>query len=203
MSVFSLWVNSLPPFSPRVSHDAPTFALYKIPPSVSGDEKKRTWWIPSFDLGLSFYNAGRVAGEIRDIRIIADVHELRNTRKFYFYPTWLVDYPSFQRYHTERFKWLEKSVLRDWYSFIVGGQAKADIHLILEGGRWDNIFEGTMEIELQFASSKSVKWVSLARYRLIITEEMFSSKSCWTPSDKRVESLREFEGVAIDVTKNA
>jgi hypothetical protein len=122
VSVFSLWINSLAPFSPRVSHDAPTFALYRIPPQVSGDKTQRIWWIPSFDLAFSFYNAGRRSGEIRDVRLVADLVEHMNTRRFYFYPKWIVDYPEFQRRHSERFDWIEQAVVRDWYPFILGGQ---------------------------------------------------------------------------------
>ena len=193
VSILSLWINSLSAFSPRVSHDAPTFALHKISPKVSGDEAGRTWWIPSFDLGLSFYNGGRRDGEIRDIRLVAELVEHRNTRRYYFYPKWLVDYSQFQRHRPERFEWIDKSIIRDWYPFILGGQSEKDVHVVLEGDRWDHRFEGEMKIELQFASSKSSGWVSLAHYNLQIEEEMFSSKSSWGLYDKRIESLRKMD----------
>lgn len=194
VSLLSLWVNSLSPFSPKVSHDSPTFALYKISPQVSGDENGRTWWIPSFDLGITFFNSGRRDGEIRDIRLIADLVEPRNARRFYFYPKWLVEYSDFQCHRHERFDWLEKCIIRDWYPFVLRGQSDKDAHVILEGDRWDSCFEGSMKIELQFTSSKSDEWISLAHYDFYIEEEMFSSKSTWSLHDERLESLRKIDG---------
>ena len=192
VSILSLWVNNLAAFSLRVTHDAPTLSLYKITPDVSGSEDGKTWWIPSFDVGFSFLNAGRRPGQVLDIRIVADFEGHRSKKRYVFYPKWIVDYAAFQRKRTARFEWIHDAVLRDWYALTLGGQQDAHTHLILEGGRWDDRFQGRMICSLQVVSSEKRGWAELAEYEWLITEDMFDEKSTHTASDKNVEALRKF-----------
>ena len=120
VSMISLWLSSLAPFSLKVSHDTPTLAVYKITPSMSGSKSRRTWWIPSLDIGFSFLNAGKRPGEILDIRIVADFVERRSHKRYVFYPKWLVDYTRFQKDRAKRFQWIHEAVLRDWYPLSLG-----------------------------------------------------------------------------------
>ena len=191
ISLAALWANNLRPFSLKVSHDAPTFALYRITPSISGSENGKTWWIPSFDLGISFYNAGRVAGEILDMRVVAELKGHRSVRKYNFYPKWIVDYSIFQKNRTNRMKWIDLAMKREWYPIVLPGQQSESVHVILEGDRWDNKENGRMEYCLQILSSKKKKWVEFCQYSLPIHEEMFESKSCWSTYDSRIEELRK------------
>jgi hypothetical protein len=193
VSVASLWVNSLSPFRLRVSHDAPRFSLYKITPSVSGSKDGKTWWIPSFDLGVSFYNAGRVAGEVLDLRIVAELTSHRTNRKYTFYPKWIVDYARFNQRHTERFAWIEAAIIREWFPFTLGGQDQRELHLVLEGDRWDHKQEGTLKLVLEAISSKTKAWEEKASYELHVSEDMFESKSTYVAYDKNAERLRELK----------
>jgi hypothetical protein len=194
VSIASLWINSLAPFNPKLSHDAPTFRLYKITPNMSGNEKGETWWIPSFDIGVSFYNTGKVPGEISDIRIVGELAGHRTTRKFNFYPKWIVNYTSFKEHGSDRFAWIATSVLRDWYPFMLGGHDQKDLHIVLESDRWDHKESGELKLVFEVISSKSKKWITYANYSLHISEGMFEDKSSFSPYDEKIEKLRKMQG---------
>jgi len=191
VSFIALWINSLSPFKLKILHDSPTFTLYKITPSISGPKEGKTWWIPSFDVGISFQNVGRISGEILDARIVAEFKAHRSNRKYVFYPKWIVDYSAFQKDRAERFQWLKKAVIRDWYPIVLKGQSDVNLHLILESNRWDQNENGKMSYCLEVISSKKKKWIEYGRYSLSITEDMFDDKSCYTSFDNKIEELRK------------
>ena len=191
VSFIALWVNSLSPFKLKILHDAPTFTLYKITPSISGTTDGKTWWIPSFDVGISFHNAGRISGEILDVRIVAEFKGHRSARKYVFHPKWIVDYSSFNKDRTERFQWIKKAIIRDWYPVLLKGQSDVTVHLILENDRWDQKENGKMSYCLEVISSKKKKWIECGRYSLPVVEDMFDSKSCYTSVDNKIEELRK------------
>lgn len=191
VSFISLWVSSLSPFKLKVSNCSPTFSLYRIPPSISGTKDGKTWWIPSFDVGMSFYNTGRLSGEILDTRIVAEFRSHRSERKYVFYPKWIVDYAIFQRQRPERFEWIENAVIREWYPILLKGQNEVHLHLVLEGGRWDQKESGNMSYTLEVISSREKKWIECGKYSLLISEQMFDSKSSHTDIDSRIEELRK------------
>jgi len=191
VSFIALWVNSLSPFKLKILHDSPTFTLYKITSSISGSKEGNTWWIPSFDVGISFHNVGRISGEILDARIVAEFKGHRSNRKYVFYPQWIVDYSAFQKDRTERFQWLKKAIIREWYPVLLKGQSDINLHLILETGRWDQKENGKMLYCLEVISSKKKKWIECGRYSLLITEDMFDEKSCYTTFDNKIEELRK------------
>lgn len=193
ISSLSLWVNSLRPFNLRVSHDAPSFRLYRITPKISGSEDGKNWWIPSFDMGLSFYNLGRQPGEVLDVRIVCELRSHQTIRKFSFYPRWIVDYSQFQRSGSERFEWLDSAVLRDWYPFTLGASSEKDIHVVLEADRWDYKENGEMTLSLEIISLPGSKWRRLASYKLRVSEDMFEGKSSYSPYDEKIERLRKEE----------
>ncbi|MCC4632019.1 hypothetical protein [Xanthomonas dyei] len=193
VSLFALWVNALRPFRLKVSHDTPRFRLYRITPEISGSEDGSSWWIPSFDLGLSFYNVGKRSGEVSDVRIVGHLDGHRSRQQFVFYPKWVVDYATFQRAGSERFKWINSAVLRDWYPFTLGGESEKDLHLVLEPGRWDHKQIGELSLELEVFSSGSGKWTRKASYKLSVTDSMFDSKSSYAPYDEKMESRRNVE----------
>jgi hypothetical protein len=190
VSIASLWINSLKPFKLRLSHDSPTFKLYEIAPAVSGNKEGRTWWIPSFDVGMSFYNGGRLPGQVLDIRIVLELAGHRSSRRFVFYPKWIVDYSHFHRDHADRFKWLESAVLRDWYPFVLGAQSEKDLHLVLESDRWDHKERGQMKLTLEVIAAGSRQWSACATYALFLSEDMFGSTSSFTAYDEKIEKLR-------------
>jgi hypothetical protein len=191
ISLIALWCNSLRPFSLKVSHDAPTFTLYKITPSESGSENGKTWWIPSFNLSISFHNAGRIAGEILDMRINAKLEGHRLIKKYAFYPKWVVDYSVFQKYRTDRFTWASSAVKRDWYPIVLPAQQSESIHVIMEGERWDEKQSGRMTYCLQIISSRKKKWIEYGQYSLPIFDEMFEEKSSYSTYDTRIEEIRK------------
>jgi len=193
VAIASLWVNSLTPFSLKVTHDAPTFAAYKITPNISGSEKGKIWWIPSFDIGFSFLNTGRRPGEILDIRIIAEHTDSQPNKRYVFYPEWLVDYSRFNKDSTERFKWLDEAVIRDWYSISLGGHKDVHVHLILElmGERWDEKLNGNFECTLQYISTQKEEWIVLGEYNLLLMDDLFEENCTYVATDKNIEKIRK------------
>lgn len=191
VSFVALWVNSLSPFKLKILHEPPTFSLHKITPSISGSKDGKTWWIPSFDIGISFHNVGRISGEILDVRIVAEFEGYRFNKRYLFYPKWIVDYSAFNKDRTERFQWLEKAIIREWYPILLKGQSDVNLHLVLEADRWDQKENGKMTYCLEVISSKKKKWIECGRYSLHVTEDMFDDKSCYTTFDDKIEELRK------------
>lgn len=189
-SLISLWMNSLSPFRLRITNDSPTFSAYKITPSVSGNKEGKTWWIPSFDMAISFYNTGRRPGEILDIRIVAELKSRRTTKKSIFYPKWIVNYSAFQQYRANRFEWIDKAVIREWYPILLKGESETHLHLILESDRWEYAESGTMNLELEIATSDK-KWRKYRGYSLSYRDDIFDIDRSYTAYSDEVEGLRE------------
>ena len=84
VSLLSLWYNNLSPFKLMITHDTPTFTIYYITPQISGDTAGKAWWIPSFDVGFSFHNAGKISGQVLDLRIVAELKKLTFHYEIYF-----------------------------------------------------------------------------------------------------------------------
>ena len=113
LSLISLWKSSLTPFKLKARYSSPTFSLYKITPNESGGRK--TWWIPSIDMGFTFHNLGKCSGEVTDVRIVGNLKSLNHERKCDFYAKWIVDFPKFEQKRFNRFEWLDSSLNRNWY----------------------------------------------------------------------------------------
>ncbi len=190
VSLLAFWMNILAPFKLRVMNDQPTFSMYKITPNISGNKEGKTWWIPSFDLGMSFYNIGRRPGEIIDIRIVGKFDGHRTSKKFYFYPKWIVDCSKFQEYGTERFDWIEKAVIREWYPILLKGASETQLHIILEGDRWDHIESGEMSLSLEVATTRS-QWKEIQKCSLSFHDDIFETKCRYTAFSPEVEELRK------------
>lgn len=189
-SLISLWHTHFSPFRLKINHDVPTFALYKITPDMSGNKFGKTWWIPSFDLGVSFRNLGQQIGEVMDLRILAELTSKENVIKHTFYPVWVVDYNSFWKNRLDRFKWIECSVIREWYPFTLAGKESISMHLVLEHLRWDTIETGLMAFCLEAFCSQTKRWLELGRYSLHITKDLYETGSSCTPYDPRLEKRR-------------
>ena len=159
---------------------------------MSGDKKGRTWWIPSFDMSITFYNNGKRAGQVNDIRIIANYtdSETKHSETIYFYPKWIVDYSSFQRLRSERYKWLEESIIRERFPITVKGNDESYLHVILEADRWETKRKGEMSLTFQVHSSQHKKWKTCSDYMLSISEQMFGWYA-WTPFEKKLEQIRK------------
>lgn len=190
ISLISLWQSYLSPFKLRIDHSTPRFILYKITPKISGDKLERTWWIPSFDLGVSFCNLGQRTGQVLDFRITADLVTNDGTRHYEFYPKFIVDYKSFNENHTDRFIWIEKAVIRKWYALTLAGKETISLHLVMEHLRWDNIEEGMMTFCLEAFSSQTKRWLECERYSLEISKDMYEGKSSYETSDVKLEEIR-------------
>lgn len=190
ISVLSVWINYLKPFKLKVFNDSPTFSLYKITPQISGSEKGETWWIPSFDIGFSFNNLGKQSGVIYDIRLICKQNERQTKKEYQFYPKWIVDYSKFQKQNTNRLKWINDAVIKEWFTTILPASSSRDFHIILEGDRWDNKFVGRFQVALEIYTSKTNKWVKLSEYDWHVDEDMFEEKSTYTLFDKETNDRR-------------
>lgn len=191
ISLFSIWINYLKPFSLRIFNDSPTFSLYKITPQMSGSETEETWWIPSFDIGFSLNNLGKRSGIIYDIRLVCRLNGRQTKKEFQFYSKWIVDYAKFQKFHTERFEWIEESVEKEWFETILPANSSKDFHLILEGDRWENKFNGTFSVVLEIFTSKKKKWVRLREYEWHVDQDMFDDKSTYTLFNKGNQDRRK------------
>jgi hypothetical protein len=191
ISILSVWINALKPFKLKLFNDAPTFSLYKITPEISGSESGKTWWIPSFDIGFSLNNLGKQSGIVHDIRLICTQQGLQSKKEFHFYPKWLVDYSKFKKNHINRFTWIDDSVIRDWFSMILPASSSNSVHLILEGDRWENEFEGRFEVTLEIYTSKKNKWIKLSDYEWHVSKDMFKEKSSYTLYDKSLNERRK------------
>lgn len=191
ISLISLWQSYLSPFNPRIDHSTPRFVLYKITPEMSGDKLGRTWWIPSFDLGASFCNLGQRTGQVLDFRITADLTTKDGTRHYDFYPAFIVDYKTFNESHTDRFKWVENAVIREWYPLTLAGKQTISLHIVMEHSRWDNMEEGLMTFCLEAFSSQTKKWLECDRYSLPILKNMYEKESSCTTFDSKLETIRK------------
>lgn len=201
VSLISLWKSSLTPFNLKVSYSSPTFTLYKITPSMSGGEK--TWWIPSINMGFTFRNLGKCCGEVTDIRIkgslsgeIPDIRMVQNQeiknhqRKCTFYAKWIVDYPKFEPIRHSRFEWITSSVIRDWYPLILAGDEEKSLHIIFEGGRWDEKYTGNLSLALEIFSSKEEKWIECDKYEQLITKDMYEKGESYILSNPKLRKIR-------------
>jgi hypothetical protein len=191
ISVLSVWINYLKPFKLKVFNDAPTFSLYKITPNISGSETGKTWWIPSFNIGFSFNNLGKQSGILHDIRLVCTQNESQTKKEIKFYPKWIVNYSVFQKFNTERFTWIDEAVNKDWYSMILPSNSSKDIHVILEGDRWDHKFTGRFKITLEIYTSKKNEWIKLSEYDWNVDDDMFENKSTYTLYDSELGALRK------------
>lgn len=188
ISMISLWSSNLSPFRLKILNDSPTFSIYEIT-SDTDDNKKQTWWIPSFDIGVSFYNLGILSGEIIDFRIVANFTGEEAIRKYVFYPKWVVDYSKFHQLRPKRFEWIEQAINRDWYPLLLAGKSETHVHLILEDNRWDEKQVGTMSISLQILSSKQKTWKTFRYYKLSFYEDIFEGCT-YTSYDEKVMDMR-------------
>jgi len=165
--------------------------MYTIPPEVSGSEEGKTWWIPSFDIGMTFNNLGKRQGQVDDIRIVVTLNNHRAEKKFYFYPKWVVDYSKFNQYHTERFKWVKSAVLRDWYPFRLGADKEISLHLILESDRFDHKESGRLQLSLQISAEGSGNWDTINEYEMPLVEDIYDNENTFLPYNKSLEKLRK------------
>jgi hypothetical protein len=188
-SLTSLWKNYLAPFKLKVCHDSPTFSLYKITPKISGGRK--TWWIPSIDMGFTVHNLGCKSGEVTDIRLLTKLKSKNYEKKYTFYAKWIVNFVKFKKKETSRFEWIHDSIEREWYPLILAGNEQKSIHIVFEGGRWDKKFIGTLSLCLQIFSSQKKKWIECNRYNHFINEDMNEKNEKYTLSDNKLEKIRK------------
>lgn len=93
ISAFTLWTSHLSPFGLEVTYSDPTFCLYK----VKLPDAKKAWWIPSFDVAVSFYNKGQRTGRIFDLRIVADIKRGKISKTEIFSAMFVVRHSPFLR----------------------------------------------------------------------------------------------------------
>lgn len=188
-SLISLWSTTLSPARFDIVNDPPTFTLYKITPNISGNTEGATWWIPSFDLGISIHNLGARAGKVYDLRITASSSDSRNEFLIHFHPVYIVNYSEFKQVHTDRFKWTSTAVIREWYPILLNGKSSQDLHVLFEDMRWDTQWIGDLELKLEVAYTTS-KWVSLKTYSIGIHERMYECPSAHTVYNEELKDLR-------------
>jgi len=193
ISIASFWKSYLSPFHVEISNSTPTFSLYKITPKISGNKEGRTWWIPSFDIGFSFHNAGQKPGTVRDIRLKCEFKSESPHREFLFYGDRVVDYSEFEKVRTQRMEWTSTAVLREWYPLILGPKETQHLHLILEMPyrRWDKKIVARFAISLEVLTSANDKWLKLHTYDFSIEDSYYQKESSCTLWDPEFEASRK------------
>jgi len=192
-AAYALWMIIFKPFKLMVSNTIPTLSMYKITPDMSGDEEKKTWWIPSFDMGITFANEGRGMGKVLDMRIVAVLEKGKSKKEYEYYPKWVVDYSKFTEFHTDRFKWIDTATKGKWYPLTLAGQQSESVHVVFEADRWDEKQGGNMNYYLQVLDSKNKKWIENGKYHLIIALSIFEDKSTRTGSGSEVAKYRKLK----------
>ncbi|WP_187984724.1 hypothetical protein [Vibrio metschnikovii] len=191
VSLIVLWHAHLKPFKTTFSVGTPRMSMYKIQDGIFLTKKRNTWWIPSFDIPLTAMNLGSRSGEIKDVRLIVEIKDKVKTTKLYAYPKWVVNYSAFNRDRSSRFKWLETSVERSWYSTHLAGNQEKQMHIVLELDRFDEVRTGQLHLELQVATSEQDKWQSLDKFELFLIEDIYHSDSTYAPQNQSLEKLRK------------
>ncbi len=192
-AVYALWLVILKPFKLTVSNTIPTLSMYKITPDMSGDEEKKTWWIPSFDMGITFANEGKGVGKVLDMRIIMLLGSGESQKEYAYYPKWVVDYSKFTEYRKDRFKWIDTATKGKWYPLVLAGQQAESFHVVLEGDRWDEKQSGNMNYYLQVLDSKNKKWTEYGKYHMILPMSSFEDRSTRTGSGSEVAKYRKLK----------
>lgn len=199
-SSITLWKNYLSPFNVEVTYDSPTFNLYRIGKKDEStfllsskdkiDDFIDSWWIPSFDVGLTFFNKGQKVGKILDIRILVSI-ELKDktVKKFAFHPRWIVAYDRFSQSH-ERSEWLSNAIEKEWYPHIVRGNDLLSIHVVLESLRWENKINGKMHLVLEYRSSEKDDWQKISDGDLPLRDMFYDGSSITCSSD--LETKRNY-----------
>ena len=181
ISVVTLWKTYLSPFKLEITHSSPTFCLYKVTYPRTKMRKEQTWWIPSFNIGLSCFNEGRKTGKIVKVRIVADLTRSEIPQTIMFVPQWIVRYNAFLRGSGRRGRL--SSIETDWYPQIIPPGETRHVHVILEmepRRRWDHMFTGSMKCRLEVLSSESKEWKTYATYRdLVIDRLMFEREDSY------------------------
>lgn len=189
VSLISLWRSYLAPFHLKVSYNSPTFTLHKISPDISSG--KKIWWIPSIDINFSFFNLGKRAGEIIDIRFSGNLRTEETDKTFDFYAKWIVDFREFQQNRDSRLNWLETSIIRDYYPLILLGDEQKSFHIVFEGFRWDKKYTGNLMLSLELFSSEKSDWVEYENFELQITPTMFDETLTIGLSNEKMEKTRK------------
>lgn len=166
------------PFKLKVFNTPPRLSIYTISPEIH-DTKGKMWWIPSFDLGISFYNLGKRSGEILDMRIVVTKDQPMSKQECYFFsPIWVVDYPNFNEIKFDRKKWLSKAVRRDWYPLLLHSDDETQLHVIFEMLkviRWDTKICGNFSLILEVKTSKKEDWVPIKKFGVTIFPGLYTS----------------------------
>ncbi|EPM4837594.1 hypothetical protein ACTIQ8_004627 [Vibrio parahaemolyticus] len=191
VSVVVFWFSHLKPFKLECTFSAPRLSIYKINDGILPTKNRKSWWIPSIDIGLTAKNLGVKSGQLKDIRIVAIIASKNDVEKIYIYPRYIVNYPIFNRDRTDRFTWLESAIDREWYPIHLSGNQEKHMHIVLEYIRFDEVKVGTLNLELQIATSESNRWRVLDSFELVLTQDMFNSKSSVAPQNKAMEKMRE------------
>lgn len=181
VTIITLWKNFLKPFKLKITNTNPRLTIYEITPEISGSDED-LWWIPSVDIGISFYNLGKIKGEILDIRIVAKSTHSKLKEVFEFCPKWIVNYTKFSQHHHERLTWIRNATIRDWYPILLRGGYDVHLHIILETNRWEEIISGTLTLSLQVKTSKKQDWETLKRYRIPLFDDLFTKQASITAS---------------------
>jgi hypothetical protein len=162
---FALWRSDLRPFRLGILWSNPTFQVYTVRSEQAGDSPGLKWYIPSFDLSVTFWNAGARPGTLEDVRLLVTLSEGGTRQHETYAARAIVDHAAFDR-ASDRFEMIA-SIESSWYGVPVIDRTPRTVHLVLETTylRWDEERDPfDIRAELQVQTADKPGWRSLGRY---------------------------------------
>ena len=204
ISLVSLWESHFSPFELKVTNTTPRLSIYKITPMQHGgdgkvdwiyerffgnsEESEKVWWIPSFDLGVNLHNVGQKSGVVENIRISC---QFQGGDDVYPFPAkYVVDPGKFQQHSHERFKWIYSATNHDWLPINLAGNDEKKIHIVLEGGRWDEKKTGILDATLEVKTDATDEWITVEEYEVHVFDDLYSG-STMVASEKSSELFHD------------
>lgn len=142
------------------------------------------FWIPTFDFGLSFHNTGQRTGKVIDVRLRCKDKSTGVPKDFSFYAMWVVKYTLFEADRSDRLKWINTSVIREWYPLILSGREAQQIHLVLDAEidelAWHSKDERYLDLALEVLSSDSSEWKYVDSYSIAVDVGMYTERGSFS-----------------------
>lgn len=164
VSLITLWQTHFIKFSPVLTVGCCSFRIFTI------KSENERWYLPSFNLPISFTNKGARLGNVEDMRIRVSFPGLPILGNYeMFYAKWIVDGKKITQ---ERYKWIEKAIIEDWIPFVLLPRQTITKHIVFES-RWDEpVIQEEVLCELEIRANKSNQWKKITQWKYhLLTDE--------------------------------
>ncbi|WP_031445651.1 hypothetical protein [Arenibacter algicola] len=163
VSIIAIWNTHFKKFTPILTVGNCKFRIYPI---KSEGEK---WYLPSFNIPISFTNNGAQIGKIEDIRIKISFPELPIPNHYeIFEPKWIVDG---KKLTNNRFEWIDNAVLEDWMPTVIVSKETKIKEIVFET-RWEEpVIQKKMLCILEIKIDDKPKWIKAAEWNYFLDEK--------------------------------